>query len=411
MIRSTMKTSIRTVNIGVSRVLLRLNGAGRTRLMAAAMAGNTALMEDLLEDGADSAACDENGRTALHYAVKCARPEAAACLLAYGANHTMRDNRGRQPLALDYTDRETLHAIRQRYRRFRTRRNRESGTPAGRVREWADALERDGIVRISGLIQPKELAGLRREFTGFVEALDRRMESGEGTYLHYDEKEHWWPKDHAYITNDAFSYSPQLVKLCCKPELLEIARYYVGKPPVIQRGVAMRYLPSDRNDNDQFRWHHDMEEKRIKMMVLLTDVDEDNQCMSYILGSHVIYHPYSMFFDNCCSPEYCRRHTGSAEVYHAAGKAGDIYLFDSNGAHRGNRQPDARTRDAFFVEYTADTSDLWGCGIPGDFFDKFPVAGHNPFTALMAAPLKWEQRFDREHPTWVENLPFVERWL
>ena len=40
----------------------------------------------------------------------------------------------------------------------------------------------------------------------------------------------------------------------------------------------MRYLPSAPTQNDMFGWHHDMEEKRFKVMILRKD-DEEKEAM------------------------------------------------------------------------------------------------------------------------------------
>ena len=384
---------------------------GGTPLMAMAKAGDTPAIESLLLEGADVNERDSRGRTALHYAVKCGQPQAAACLLAYGANHTIKDAQGNCPLSLEYTTIELLHALRQRYRRFIRSDGVSKSESTEAVVHWLEDLEQNGIVKISGLIGPDELLEMQQDFESFVKNLDKKMAAGDADYKHYDEEEHWWPKDHAYITNNAFKYSKQLIRSCCDPKLLEIARQFYGRDALIQRGVGMRYLSSRRTGNDMFRWHHDMEEKRLKMMVLLTDVGEDDQCMSYALGTHKIFHPYHMFFNNACSLDYAGKHVDEINIYDAAGKAGDIILFDTNGAHRGNRRPDAKVRDAFFVEFTPDTSNIWGGDIPENFFINNPVTCANPFVGMMSAPRKWDLPVTRTHPTWVTNLPYPERWL
>ena len=146
-------------------------------------------------------------------------------------------------------------------------------------------------------------------------------------------------------------------------------------------------------------------------MLLLTDVEESDQSMSYACETHALRHPYEMFFDNSCPLAYCREALArDPEIFQATGRAGDLFLFDSNGAHRGNRRSDAAVRDAFFVEYTTDPSDLWGGDLPRDFLTAHPQ------TAALFSPMSevekaWERPRIRTTPTWVENLPYPERWL
>src|SRR5439155_16491644 len=114
--------------------------------------------------------------------------------------------------------------------------------------------------------------------------------------------------------------------------LLDVAHRYLGKTPWIKRGVAMRYLASSSADHAMFGWHHDLEDMRLKVMVLITDVSERDQTMSYVLGSHKLFHPLVMFLKNHCSLDYCRKHLGELEIYDTIGTAGDVLLFDSNVA-------------------------------------------------------------------------------
>ncbi len=381
-----------------------------TPLMAAAARGDAATLEQLLEDGAPPDARDARGQTALHHAVRRMRPRAAAILLAYGADHTVTDARGRAPLSLDFTTIEQIHATRQWYRRFHRRRADSDSSISERASELAANLSREGILKLPGLVDAPMLARLRGDMEAFVQTLETRVARGEALYRHYDEEEHFWPKDRAYVTNNAFKYSPTLIDLCCNPLLCQAATEYMGRTAFIQRGVGMRYLPGGRTGNDQFGWHHDMEEKRFKVMVLLTDVNEGDQCMSYALGSHRLMHPYEMFRENFCPPDYVRYHLGEYRLFQATGKAGDLFLFDSNGAHVGNRRESGALRDAFFVEYTTDPSDIWGTDIPQGFFDRHPVQGPNPFARIMKSEKKWNRPTRRKAPQWVEDLPHIDRW-
>jgi hypothetical protein len=304
-----------------------------------------------------------------------------------------------------------LHAIRQRYHRLRTSESSLGWLASEQAQNWVADLDRKGIIKVSGLIAPEALTCLRNDFQKFIQNLENKLARGEGVYKHYDEEEHWWPNDRAYVSNNAFKYSAQLAQLCCNEALLACANLYLGKTPFIQRGIAMRYLPSRSTTNDMFGWHHDMEERRFKMMILLTDVDAGGQHMSYVLGSHKLFHPYEMFFKNECSLKYCRKHLPEINIYDAIGKAGDIFLFDSNGAHRGNRREATGVRDVFIVEYSADRSELWGGDIDQSLFDDMALRAPNPFARMMAVEKKWNLPVTRQAPTWIENLPHVDRWL
>lgn len=173
----------------------------------------------------------------------------------------------------------------------------------------------------------------------------------------------------------------------------------------------MRYLPCQHLSNDMFGWHHDMEEKRFKIMVLLTDVPVGGQHMSYVLGSHRARHPHSMFFRNACPLEYCASYLPEIRIFDAIGRAGDVFVFDSNGAHRGNRRPEGPLREVFMLEYTADSSHIWGGDLPAEFAASLPTEADHPFRRFMQAEKAWEKPARRKSPSWVENLPNIRRWL
>ena len=68
--------------------------------------GHTAIVEQLLENGADPNASDPVGRTALHYAAR--RPKVIAVLLKAGANPNVKDVFGNTPLHLAVVNRESV---------------------------------------------------------------------------------------------------------------------------------------------------------------------------------------------------------------------------------------------------------------------------------------------------------------
>jgi hypothetical protein len=240
--------------------------------------------------------------------------------------------------------------------------------------------------------------------------VDARRERDEADMKRYDEEEHWWAEDRAYVTNNAFKHSPSLAAFCARPEIGELSDRYYGRASFFTRAVGMRYLPSSTRENDMFGWHHDLEDRRLKAMILLTDVGGNDQRMSYVKGSHALFHPYAMFFRNESSLAYCREHLGVAEVFEGTGEAGDVFFFDSNGTHRGNRRPDARIRDAFFFELGIDTSNVWGGDIPLLGSVGKETEGPDPFAVMRRTEKKWERPITRRFPTWIENLFEIEAW-
>jgi len=84
-------------------------------------------------------------------------------------------------------------------------------------------------------------------------------------------------------------------------------------------------------------------------MWLLTDVPEGGQRMSYVLGSHRQRRHFSSYRETRFSDEQARR---CGPVLECAGPAGTVFLFDTNGIHRGNRNR-GPLRDTVTGQYSA----------------------------------------------------------
>jgi hypothetical protein len=380
-------------------------------LVLAARSGRTSRIGELLDAGVSIDLRNALGQTALHVAARCSRVEAAVLLLARGASHDLVDARGRRPLDPTNVDPETLHRIRQQLRRTPRIPDDPRALVFGPTGDpWLAQLRRDGIVRIPGLVPPELLASMQREFEGFVGVLDRERALGRADKASYDEEEHWWPDDRAYITNNAFKHSSSLARFFCDARLTALARSYYGRPAFITRGVAMRYLPLEERHKDMFGWHHDLEDRRLKALVLLSDLPATGQVMRYVKRSHRLRHGYRMFFRNGVDLETCRKALGPLEIFESTGQAGDVFFFDSNGVHRGTRRPDAPVRDTFFIEYGIDTSNIWGGDPPRELVSALATPDNAPFAELLAAERKWERPSTRRHPSWIENLHAIDAW-
>ena len=163
-------------------------------------------------------------------------------------------------------------------------------------------------------------------------------------------------------------------------------------------------------DADMFGWHHDLEDRRLKALVLLSDLSASGQVMRYVKRSHGLRHPYRMFFRNHVELSFCEKALGKLEIFETTGRAGDVFFFDSNGIHRGIRRPDAPVRDTFFVEYGIDTSNIWGGDPPRELVASLAVKDSAPFAELLRAGRKWDHPVTRKHPTWIENLYAIDAW-
>jgi hypothetical protein len=383
-----------------------------TELAGAVRADRLDEVERLIAAGADLDAGSGSGRTALHLAARLGRVEIAATLLAHGARIDRRDERGREPLGLDHTDIDTLHAIRQHYQRYRSPGRPDTATLDAVTARHAHELEARGITRLDP-IGPDLLAELRADFDAIIDEITSMIESGDAEYRHYDQEAYYWDDDKVYATNNAFKHSASLARLSCSRLILDIAGAYLGPEFHVQRAMAMRYLPDDASPKrDMFHFHHDLVDRRLKLMVLLTDVGPGDQTMSYVVGSHVLFHSYEMFHSNPCTLDYCERRLGPLEIVETLGDAGTAFLFDSNAAHCGNRRRSGKTRDAYFVELSTARTPQFGGDLPADVLDDGQLDDPRPLYLMASSPKRWEHLSTRgTSPSWIVDLPDPASWV
>jgi ectoine hydroxylase-related dioxygenase (phytanoyl-CoA dioxygenase family) len=160
---------------------------------------------------------------------------------------------------------------------------------------------------------------------------------------------------------DPFRRAPSLLGIALDPFVLSLTSLYFGRKIMLHQVVASRYLPMPPRDFASWQWHHDAWGKRINVMCLLTDVTEKDQYMSYMAGSHRRIHPLDRYTNSRYTEEEVQSY-GDFRNVTCTGPAGTIFVFDSNGFHRGNRSEGAH-RDAIISHYSAGRY-IWRLSIP-----------------------------------------------
>jgi hypothetical protein len=92
-------------------------------------------------------------------------------------------------------------------------------------------------------------------------------------------------------------------------------------------------------------------------MILFTPVGEGDQYMTYLKGSHRCVHSRFRTIENSRFLESEVAAMSHLERMKCTGPAGSVFLFDSNGLHRGNRSHGA-VRDSMIPCYNAGRS-IW----------------------------------------------------
>lgn len=366
--------------------------------------------EHLLEQGADPNGISTERETTLHEAVRRGHSRIAALLLAHGADYTKTSASGGTPLSRDFTTIESLHSIRQHYQRLPLPPYKKTRPRSGDVAACVNRLKEDGFVKVSNFVEPAELAQLRADFASFIRTIRLKRMIGRASFRHYDDEEYWIRRQRSFVTNNAFKYSARLLDLTCSAFVVDVANHYLEKPAFVQRAMAMRYLPSGRMGASQFKWHHDMDDKRLKFMLLLTDVTEKDQYMTYVRGSHRVFHPYERFLKNSLDFDYCRQYLDNIEVLKATGAAGDLFMFDSNGMHSANRSKSAQ-RDIFLLEFSADKFNVWGGDLPEGAPQAEPGSVLDRFLAVTP---KWHRGRGgnrRKATSWAISLEEPGKWI
>jgi len=246
-------------------------------------------------------------------------------------------------------------------------------SPGERRRPEASALvaslRRDGIVRLPGFVGGERLAriqagmdrmvgdlvtappaptvipsikpvpsilGLRKTWPGFPEYINDTANAEVFTY-------------------DPFRLVPELLDLALDEVLLDVVQGYFEKPAMMCIAVADRCYPLQPRDFSSFQWHHDGHGPKLNLMVLLTDVTEQDQRMAYLKGTHGFFHSRLRTAVNSRFTEEEVRALPQKEQMLLTGVAGTAFLFDANGLHRGNRSLGA-TRDVMITCYSAGKS-------------------------------------------------------
>jgi len=200
----------------------------------------------------------------------------------------------------------------------------------------AETMRQDGIVMLPGFFKGARLEELQR---GFERVVDGKVDKHNPDCL---------------LSNDYFRDDPVFLKAALDDFLLEIVAGYYQKPFSIGRSSAMRLLPHQPERYGSFQWHHDARGRQVHLMLLLSPVTAQGQCMTYLKGSQQTYYDHyrglaggSRFEKDISSdPALAPR------IVEVTGPPGTVALFDANGLHSGNRSL-AEKRDTLTFCYVS----------------------------------------------------------
>lgn len=211
-----------------------------------------------------------------------------------------------------------------------------SGEDALKAKEYHQQLDQNGIVMLPSYFSGQMLKDLQ---TAFEKSVADQWCKQNPNSLH---------------SGDFLAADPVFPKAALDPLLLEIIGRYYKKPFAIGRSSAQRLLPVETGRYGSYQWHHDTRGRQIHMMILLQDLSNDGQRMSYLTKSHQTYYSYlrgrglgSRFENDLRDDPACKD-----RIVEVAGPAGTVAIFDANGLHSGNRNNNGG-RDAITFCYVS----------------------------------------------------------
>jgi hypothetical protein len=159
---------------------------------------------------------------------------------------------------------------------------------------------------------------------------------------------------------------PHILTLANSPALLGLAaRYMACKPTISALGLRWSFpLPGESSALQMF--HRDSEDWRyLKVLVYLTDVDEDAGPHVYLHGSHLTRAPVRLkFYTNSEITEAY----GADKLLTATGKRGFCFAVDTAGIHKGTA-PARQPRLMLQIQYSL---------LPSYAYRYAPEAYHGP---------------------------------
>lgn len=221
-------------------------------------------------------------------------------------------------------------------------------------------LNKEGIVKIENFLDNQSLNQLKFLFENeinYIESLDiLNYEKKQTPLTHYNCSDYYEVRSYNKKDNSSHNLNPlniskNFFEIIINERIISIISEYLGKKISLQQAAIGRIYPREPENYSSYQWHRDTLGKRINVMILISDVKEDQQRMSYLKKSHKKY----------LTKEECKNYSRISdkdadrmklERFECSGLAGTVFIFDANGIHRGNRNLTI-PRDVIIFSYGA----------------------------------------------------------
>ena len=298
-------------------------------------------------------------------------------------------------------------------------------------RQLVQQMRRDGIVKLQGFIDPETLADMQAGIERIVATVDERRKKdpdydanvskkvpGE-LYPHsVDSTESWYDHELGFYSSlDPFKYSTGLARFATSDKMVSLVNSYYRKQAYIARVMSYRNFPMKRQRGRlAYVWHHDNWGRKLNATVILSEIGENDQYVSYKKSSHRLYHGNRFVRSGPnYSDEEIERDFPEYETLRCTGKPGDVYLFDANGLHTANSS-EGRIRDIYLLMYYCDPTYIYRQTIPDQIKQSLGSADLRAWKETIKLTELKRRRGDPSilpllGLSWMDTLRHVRHWL
>ena len=181
-------------------------------------------------------------------------------------------------------------------------------------------LETEGILILPEYFKGDTLKRMQAEFQAILETEHAQLKADVSLHQCADGK--------------ALDKVPSLASFVKDPLLKDLATYFWGQSLSLLTSAGYRSLPIPEREFSSYQWHHDCVGKQLKLFLLLTDLPEEGQVLQYLPRSHkqlYVFDSYEASRFNASDV------TQKGQPVSTVAKAGSVFLFDTNGLHKGLR--------------------------------------------------------------------------
>lgn len=212
--------------------------------------------------------------------------------------------------------------------------------------QLAQTLERDGIAKLGNFLDAAAIARIRAHLEGA--ALRERFPPCRGSFTLDTVPENVHV---AEFHTEHILECPDVLAVANHPRLLAAAARYLGCKPTISNLSIWWSLPADGTAQEAENFHRDVDDWRfVKLFVYLSDVGPGGGPHCFVRGSH---RSWRFVRKRRIDDAEVSAVFAADDMLQIQGKAGDAFLEDTFGLHKG-QPPRSDRRLLFQVEYSVN---------------------------------------------------------